>query len=241
MILIWTIFQPFYTVVLTSKSVWNTNSVQYWLLWTTQQQQGRLLPYLFFILVWFLEFFCYCHFNTSRRWKQFEAKWIGKNHLLLILYLKCCLISFCNQLVLQLSPSRGKSLSPPPPPPYIVNQCHILNASWWCPKQHWQWVMMPPYKSEIDHYTGHDAPYSLRRVCGFFNIPQIFYYMCKGLWDGAYGLSSLSKKTRLSNRLQMLLQRQHFLLIYLKTLSVGPAGVWTYSLPLSRLALISLS
>ena len=49
--------------------------------------------------------------------------------------------------------------------------------------------------------------------------------MCKGLWDGAYGLSSLSEKTRLSNRLQMLLQRQHFLLIYLKTLSVGPAGV----------------
>ena len=75
----------------------------------------------------------------------------------------------------------------------------------------------------------------------FFNVPQIFYYMCKGLWDGAYGLSSLSEKTRLSNRLQMLLQRQHFVLIYLKTLSVGPAGVWTYSIPLSRLALISLS
>ena len=117
MILIWTISQPFYTVVLTSKSVWNTNSVQYWLLWTTQQQQGRLLPYLLFILVWFLEFFCHCHFNTSRWWKQFEAKWLGKNHFLLILYLKCCLISFCNQLVLQLSPSGGKSLSPPPPPP----------------------------------------------------------------------------------------------------------------------------
>ena len=28
-----------------------------------------------------------------------------------------------------------------------------------------------------------------------------------------------------SNRLQMSLQRQHFLLIYLKTLSAGPAGV----------------
>ena len=75
------------------------------------------------------------------------------------------------------------------------------------------------------------------RVCGFFNVPQ-FYYMCKGLWDGAYGLSSLSEKTRKSNRLQMLLQRQHFLLSYLKTLSVGPAGVWTYGLPLSRPALI---
>ena len=28
------------------------------------------------------------------------------------------------------------------------------------------------------------------------------------LWDGAYGLSSLSEKTRKSNHLQMLLQRQ---------------------------------
>ena len=64
-------------------------------------------------------------------------------------------------------------------------------------------------ESEIDHYTGHYVPYSLRRVCGFFNVPQI-YYMCKGLWDGAYGLSSLSEKTRESNRLQVLLQRQHF-------------------------------
>ena len=88
-------------------------------------------------------------------------------------------------------------------------------------------------ESEIDHYTGH-------YVCGFFNVPQI-YYMCKGLWDGAYGLSSLSEKTRKSNHLQMLLQRQHFLLSYLKTLSVGPAGVWTRDLPLSRPALSQLS
>ena len=56
-------------------------------------------------------------------------------------------------------------------------------------------------ESEIDHYTGHYLPYSLRRVCGFFNVPQIFYYMCKGLFE----------KTRKSNRLQMLLQRQHFI------------------------------
>ena len=40
--------------------------------------------------------------------------------------------------------------------------------------------------------------------------------------DGAYGLSSLSEKTRTSNHLQM--QRQHVLLSYFKTLSVGP--VW---------------
>ena len=65
--------------------------------------------------------------------------------------------------------------------------------------------------------------------------------MCKGLWDGAYALSSVSEKTRKYNHLQMLLQRQHFLLSYLKTLSVGPAGVWTYGLPLNRPALSQLS
>ena len=37
---------------------------------------------------------------------------------------------------------------------------------------------------------------------------------------GACGLSSLAKKTRTSNHLQMLYQRQHILLSYLKTLSV---------------------
>ena len=44
------------------------------------------------------------------------------------------------------------------------------------------------------------------------------------LWDWTYGFSSLSEKTRRSNRLQMSLQRQHFLLSYLKTLSFGPPG-----------------
>jgi len=42
--------------------------------------------------------------------------------------------------------------------------------------------------------------------------------------DRATVLSSLSKKTRISNHLQMSLQRQHILLSYFKTLSVGP--VW---------------
>ena len=42
----------------------------------------------------------------------------------------------------------------------------------------------------------------------------------KVLWDGTYGFSSLSEKTRKSNHLQMSLQRQHFLLSYFKTLSV---------------------
>ena len=34
-----------------------------------------------------------------------------------------------------------------------------------------------------------------------------------------------SENTRKSNHLQMSLQRQHFLLSYFKTLSVGPAGI----------------
>ena len=63
----------------------------------------------------------------------------------------------------------------------------------------------------------------------------------KVLWDGTYGFLSLSEKTRKSNHLQMSLQRQHFLLSYLKTLSVGPAGVWTRDLLLGRPALSQLS
>ena len=43
--------------------------------------------------------------------------------------------------------------------------------------------------------------------------------------DGAHGLSSLSEKTRISNYLQMSLQRQHILVSYFKTLSDGPVWV----------------
>ena len=53
----------------------------------------------------------------------------------------------------------------------------------------------------------------------------------KVLWDGTYSFSSLSEMTRKSNHLQMSLQRQHFLLSNLKTLSVGPAEVWTCNFP----------
>ena len=40
----------------------------------------------------------------------------------------------------------------------------------------------------------------------------------------AYNLTSLSEKTQKSNHMQILEQRQHFL-IYSKALSVGPAGI----------------
>ena len=50
------------------------------------------------------------------------------------------------------------------------------------------------------------------------------YHNNENAGDGAYGLLSLSMKIRTSNHLQMSLQRQHILLSYFKTLSVGP--VW---------------
>ena len=62
----------------------------------------------------------------------------------------------------------------------------------------------------------------------------------KVLWDGTYGISSLPVKTRKSDRLQMSLHRQHFLLSYLETLTVGLVGVWTHDLPLGRPALSQL-
>ena len=94
----------------------------------------------------------------------------------------------------------------------------------------------PPMR---DTTPGPTSPTLYEQCVGFFNVPHNLYM--QGLWEGAYGLSSLSEKTRKSNRLQMYLQRQHFLLsYYLKTPSVRPAGAWTSSLPLSRPALIQL-
>ena len=64
---------------------------------------------------------------------------------------------------------------------------------------------------KVEHNTGVYVPNSFRIVCGFFYV-----------------------------RSQISLQRQHFLLSYLKTLSVGPAGVRTRDLPLSRPTLLQL-
>ena len=44
---------------------------------------------------------------------------------------------------------------------------------------------------------------------------------------GAYGLSSLAKKTRTSNYLQMFYQRQYILLSYFKTCVLW-SGAWTF-------------
>ena len=61
-----------------------------------------------------------------------------------------------------------------------------------------------------------------------------------GVGSFTYVFLSLSEKTRKStwsNPLQMSLERQHFLLSYLKSLSVVPAAVRTRDLPLTRPAL----
>lgn len=74
----------------------------------------------------------------------------------------------------------------------------------------------PEIKRVTDHKTWTSVPYAFQTVCGFFNILQM-------RWDKAGSLSTLSKKTRKSNDLQMSL---HFSSVILKTFSVGLIGVW---------------
>ena len=94
---------------------------------------------------------------------------------------------------------------------------------------------------EVGRTTGVYVPYSFRAVaCVLLRSTWTDQYR-KVLWDRTCGFSSSSEKTRKSNRSQMSLQRQHFRLIYLKILSVGPAGVWTRDLPLGGPALSQLS
>ena len=66
---------------------------------------------------------------------------------------------------------------------------------------------------KVGHTTGVYYPYSFRIVMGVLLRPTRTNH-----WK------SFSTKTRKSNHLQMSLQRQHFLLSYLKTLSVDPVG-----------------
>ena len=95
-----------------------------------------------------------------------------------------------------------------------------------------------PYPIPQPH-RGYD-PYSFRIVMWVILRPTRTN-QGKGCEKGTYGFSSLSEKTRKSKHLQMSLQRQHFLLSYLKTLSAGPAGVRACDLPLSSPALSQLS
>ena len=98
---------------------------------------------------------------------------------------------------------------------------------------------------KLDTYSGPSIYHALRTLVSVFNKlsvcgkeahPTLFEQWCRSFYvpkeqisesatDGTYGFSSLSEKTRKSNRLQMSMQRQHFLLSYFKTLSVGLAGI----------------
>ena len=75
---------------------------------------------------------------------------------------------------------------------------------------------------------GSRSPTLFEQWYGLFYVPRE-PNKCKCCETEA-GCSSLPEKTTKSNCLQMSLQRQQFLLSYSKTLSVGPAGVWTRDL-----------
>ena len=81
----------------------------------------------------------------------------------------------------------------------------------------------PTSQGEVGHTTRVYNPYSFWTVVWVLLHPTRTG-LVKVLWDGTYPFLSLSK-TRKSNCLHMSLQRQFFLLSYLKTLSSGPAGV----------------
>ena len=66
---------------------------------------------------------------------------------------------------------------------------------------------------------------SLQQLLTYINNCKCPQYYYPTLFDKCVGsFKSLDRVLRNSNRLQMLEQRQHFLLNYFKTLSVGPAG-----------------
>ena len=84
-----------------------------------------------------------------------------------------------------------------------------------CSNAHYKQVM---YGQGPDHNTGNSDE------CVGSSMSRASHYS-EDAGDGAYGLSSLYEKTRISKHLQMSLQRQHILISYIfKTPSVGP--VW---------------
>ena len=91
----------------------------------------------------------------------------------------------------------------------------------------------PPHICIRKTATAPGSPYTFRIVRGFFYVPQNYQHS-RNCETGPPALSSLSEKTRNSNHLQVKLQRQHFLLSYLKTLSVGPVGVSNSQPPASQ-------
>ena len=87
----------------------------------------------------------------------------------------------------------------------------------------------PPSPEKVSHTTGVYVPTLFEQWCGFFCVPQEpdKWKCCETGPMVIYGFSSLSEKTRKSKRLNMFLHRQHFLISYIKTLSVGLTWNWT--------------
>ena len=72
---------------------------------------------------------------------------------------------------------------------------------------------------------GSTYPTLFKQWFGFFYVPQEQISESAVRWDIRFFRPQRYEKTRKSNRLQMSLQRQHFLLSYIKTMSVGPARI----------------
>ena len=80
-----------------------------------------------------------------------------------------------------------------------------------------------PSPVEVGHTTGVYVPYSFRTVVLVLLRPT-WTDQWKCCETGPTVFRPYQKRVRRSNHLQMSLQRQHFLLSYLKTMSVGLAG-----------------
>ena len=74
-----------------------------------------------------------------------------------------------------------------------------------------------------DHNTGNTVPYSLRIVCGFFNVPLLFYN--KGCETGPPACSPYPRRLESLTICWCNYKGSIFCSVIFKTLSVGPAGV----------------
>ena len=95
--------------------------------------------------------------------------------------------------------------------PYSISPTHPLNPS------------MSVKDRRADHNTGNYVPYSCEQCVGSLTSHKVI--MNKGCETGPTIYRPYPRRLESLTVLQMLLQRQHFFLSYLKTLSVGPAGV----------------